>query len=142
MGKGAYRWRKKGSMCRGFQNAQMLGQQHEKCHCHSPFSFLCAPNARKKNKKLGFERSVPIRKQTKHGKKRKVDPFLCPCTGGGCQRETSRRDSIGKSLAHRNRSNFCDLRLRCPSRTPEIAAISERRESNGALRFKGAMESR
>ena len=26
-----------------------------------------------------------------------------------------------KSLAHRNRSDFCDLRLRCPSRTPEIA---------------------
>ena len=25
------------------------------------------------------------------------------------------------SLAHRNRSDFCDLRLRCPSRTPEIA---------------------
>ena len=24
-------------------------------------------------------------------------------------------------LAHRNRSDFCDLRLRCPSRTPEIA---------------------
>ena len=23
-------------------------------------------------------------------------------------------------LAHRNRSDFCDLRLRCPSRTPEI----------------------
>ena len=47
-----------------------------------------------------------------------------------------------KSLAHRNRSDFCDLRLRCPSLTPEIAAISERRESNAALRFKGAMESR
>ena len=47
-----------------------------------------------------------------------------------------------ESLAHRNRSNFCDLRLRCPSRTPEIAAISETRESNAALRFKGAMESR
>ena len=46
------------------------------------------------------------------------------------------------SLAHRNRSDFCDLRLRCPSRTPEIAAIFERRESNAALRFKGAMESR
>ena len=44
-------------------------------------------------------------------------------------------------LAHRNRSDFCDLRLRCPSRTPEIAAISETRESNAALRFKGAMES-
>ena len=29
--------------------------------------------------------------------------------GGGCD------------LAHRNRSDFCDLRLRCPSRTPEIA---------------------
>ena len=27
----------------------------------------------------------------------------------------------GKSLAHRNRGDFCDLRLRCPSRTPEIA---------------------
>ena len=26
-------------------------------------------------------------------------------------------------IAHRNRSDFCDLRLRCPSRTPEIAAI-------------------
>ena len=26
-----------------------------------------------------------------------------------------------KCLAHRNRSDFCDLRLRCPSRTPEIA---------------------
>ena len=36
-------------------------------------------------------------------------------------------------LAHRNRSDFCDLRLRCPSRTPEIAAISERRGSNAAL---------
>ena len=24
------------------------------------------------------------------------------------------------NLAHRNRSDFCDLRLRCPSRTPEI----------------------
>ena len=26
-----------------------------------------------------------------------------------------------EDLAHRNRSDFCDLRLRCPSRTPEIA---------------------
>ena len=25
------------------------------------------------------------------------------------------------NLAHRNRSDFCDLRLRCPSQTPEIA---------------------
>ena len=48
----------------------------------------------------------------------------------------------GKILAHRNRSDSCDLRLRCPSRTPEIAAISETRQSNAALRFKGAMESR
>ena len=45
-------------------------------------------------------------------------------------------------LAHRNRSNFCDLRLRCPSRTPEIAVISETIESNAALRFKAVMESR
>ena len=34
-------------------------------------------------------------------------------------------------LAHRNRSDFCDLRLRCPSRTPENAAISETRERGG-----------
>ena len=47
-----------------------------------------------------------------------------------------------RASAHRNRSDFCDLRLRCPSRTPEIAAILETRESNAALRFKGAMESR
>ena len=31
------------------------------------------------------------------------------------------QDSTCNSLAHRNRSDFCDLRLRCPSRTPEIA---------------------
>ena len=42
------------------------------------------------------------------------------------------------ALAHRNRSDFCDLRLRCPSQTPEIA--SDFRDF--ALRFKGAMESR
>ena len=28
---------------------------------------------------------------------------------------------MSRSLAHRNRSDFCDLRLRCPLRTPEIA---------------------
>ena len=44
-----------------------------------------------------------------------------------------------KNSAHRDRSDFCDLRLRCPSRTPKIAAISETRESNAALRFKGVM---
>ena len=44
-----------------------------------------------------------------------------------------------RSLSHRNRSDFCDLRLRCPSRTPEIAAITETRESHAALRFKGAI---
>ena len=32
-------------------------------------------------------------------------------------------------LAHRHRSDFCDLRLRCPSRTAEIAAISETRKA-------------
>ena len=46
-----------------------------------------------------------------------------------------------RNLAHRNRSDFCDLRLQCPSQTPEIAAISEPRENIAALRFKGAMES-
>ena len=32
-------------------------------------------------------------------------------------------------LAHRNRSDFCDLRLRCPSRTPRNRSISETREA-------------
>ena len=50
-------------------------------------------------------------------------------------------DSLSGS-AHRNRSGFCDSRLRCPSRIPEIAAISETRQSSAALQFKGAMESR
>ena len=34
-----------------------------------------------------------------------------------------------KTLAHRNRSDFCDLRLRCPSRTPEIAPFSRHQET-------------
>ena len=33
---------------------------------------------------------------------------------------------------HRNRSDFCNLRLRCPSRTPEITVISETRERAGS----------
>ena len=49
--------------------------------------------------------------------------------------------TLGAILAHRNHSDFRDLRLRCPSQTREIAAISETRESGAALRFKGAMES-
>ena len=49
---------------------------------------------------------------------------------------------VAINLARRNRSDLWDLRLRCPSRTPEIAAISETRESNAILRFKGVMESR
>ena len=56
---------------------------------------------------------------------------ICPFLG---------RKIVYTTSAHRNRSDFCDLRLRCPSRTPEIVAISETRESNAALRFKGAME--
>ena len=38
-------------------------------------------------------------------------------------------------LAHRNCSDFCDLRLRCPSRTPEIARFPRLRLCDfGALR--------
>ena len=37
---------------------------------------------------------------------------------GGLSEDSARRM---RGLAHRNRSDFCDLRLRCPSRTPEIA---------------------
>ena len=32
-------------------------------------------------------------------------------------------------LAHRNRSDFCDLRLRCPSRTPEITRFQRQEKA-------------
>ena len=35
----------------------------------------------------------------------------------------------GYTLAHRNRSDFCDLRLRCPSRTPEIARFPKQEKA-------------
>ena len=53
-----------------------------------------------------------------------------------CQRQSFLIPSRPLCLAHRHRSDFCDLRLRCPSGTPEIA--SDFRDL--ALRFKGAME--
>ena len=34
-----------------------------------------------------------------------------------------------QTLAHRNRSDFCDLRLRCPSRTPEIARFPKQEKA-------------
>ena len=34
-----------------------------------------------------------------------------------------------ENLAHRNRSDFCDLRLRCPSRTPEIARFPKQEKA-------------
>ena len=37
---------------------------------------------------------------------------------------------------------FLRFAIAMPSQTPEIAAISETRESNAASRFEGAMESR
>ena len=40
---------------------------------------------------------------------------------------------VVKILAHRNRSDFCDLRLRCPSRTPEIQVASDFRDLAGGL---------
>ena len=33
------------------------------------------------------------------------------------------------TLAHRNRNDFCDLRLRCPSRTPEIARFPKQEKA-------------
>ena len=33
------------------------------------------------------------------------------------------------SLAHRNRSDFCDLRLQCPSQTPEIARFQRQEKA-------------
>ena len=39
--------------------------------------------------------------------------------------------NLSRTLAHRNRSDFCDLRLRCPTRTPEIARF--RRQEKAML---------
>ena len=44
------------------------------------------------------------------------------------------------ALAHQNRSDFCNLRLRCPSRTQNSPAISETRPSSVALRCKAEMD--
>ena len=41
--------------------------------------------------------------------------------GNACKLATIHGGAIPNNLAHRNRSDFCDLRLRCPSRTQEIA---------------------
>ena len=40
-----------------------------------------------------------------------------------CNSIAARYPPSRDTLAHRNRSDFCDLRLRCPSRTPEIARL-------------------
>ena len=38
--------------------------------------------------------------------------------------------SRNQNLAHRNRGDFCDLRLRCPSQTPEIARFLRQDKKN------------
>ena len=58
--------------------------------------------------------------------------------GGALTLPASPPCSRSDCLAHQSRSDFCDLRLRCPSRTPEIA--SDFRDF--ALGLKGAMENR
>ena len=39
------------------------------------------------------------------------------------------REPMKWTLAHRNRSDFCDLRLRCPSQTPEIARFPKQEKA-------------
>ena len=41
----------------------------------------------------------------------------------------TREEGMNYTLAHRNRSDFCDLRLRCPSRTPEIARFPKQEKA-------------
>ena len=54
-------------------------------------------------------------KEGKNAQKNKE--FLARGKNKEFQKNKERKDRV----AHRNRSDFCDLRLRCPSRTPEIA---------------------
>ena len=65
-------------------------------------------------------------------------PFLrLKRRNGECEAPSPKTAEIptkcNKTLAHRNRSDFYDLRLGCPSRTQEIASILETRQSNAAL---------
>ena len=54
---------------------------------------------------------APVRERSSQSLLRRADlPLLRPAS------------TTLRILAHRNRSNLCDLRLRCPSRTPEIAS--------------------
>ena len=46
---------------------------------------------------------------------------LCVLVSVRQEKGTRNPNFLVRILAHRNRSDFCDLRLRCPSRTPEIA---------------------
>ena len=50
------------------------------------------------------------------------------------------------TLAHRHRGDFCDLRLRCPSRTPEIAGFPRQEKAmmhcDLRVRWKVASDSR
>ena len=48
-------------------------------------------------------------------------PRSTPVNGGRDRNPITCLETRVNGLAHRNRSDFCDLRLRCPSRTPEIA---------------------
>ena len=104
------------------------------------FSLLFWKKARKTTKKtrlFSLLRTPQIPgKEGKNNQKNKE--FLAKQKARKSKKARKRR--LG--LAHRNRSDFCDLRLRCPSQTPEIAAILETRQSNAALRFMCAMENR
>ena len=45
------------------------------------------------------------------------------------------REGLGRQRieAHRNRSYFCDLRLRCPLRTPEVTSDRDKTKQGGDL---------
>ena len=64
--------------------------------------------------------SLPSQDETQTIVRAKLRPKLRLCTS---LRLLNRLNYLN-ALAHRNRSDFCDLRLRCPSRTPEIARFS------------------
>ena len=57
-------------------------------------------------------------------------PLATTLATGGLRQHLRSNQNTSRSLAHRNRSDFCDLRLRCPSRTPEIARFP-RQETGG-----------
>ena len=91
-----------------------------------PFLFFLEKREenQQKNKDFYPHRTPKIPgKIGKNAKKNKE--FLAREKNKEIPKNKERKDRV----AHRNRSDFCDLRLRCPTRTPEIARFRKQEKA-------------